>query len=154
MQILLEEYIVYFCKYFKKMNIKRAVLKYSDVVQLNLSEIDLTNTIFYSDKPFEDSAENDPPGVIRICPGVDLSGLDLSGCNFSRLKLMNVNFTGANLRGSMFIFTDLRGADFTKADLRDANLDGADFNSQYYEIDRAIICNTIMPDGGIRNYDC
>ncbi len=103
---------------------------------------------------FEDTAENDPAGVIRIYPGVNLSRLDLRGCNFSFIQLMNANFTGTNLQSAMFIFTDLRGADFTNADLRDANLDGAGFNSQYNEIDRAIICNTTMPNGKIRNYNC
>lgn len=59
---------------------------------------------------------------------VNFSGADLSGSNLARCGLAELNFQGAKL-----VNADLSGADLSSADLRDAVLDDADFSAAVLE---------------------
>jgi len=84
--------------------------------------------------------------------GIDLSGSNLSNANFAATALCDANLTGACLRDTTFSEFLLVGANLTNVDLSEAiiSLDGADID----RISGAILCNTIMPDGSIRNDHC
>jgi uncharacterized protein YjbI with pentapeptide repeats len=56
-------------------------------------------------------------------PGVNLSGLDLTGANLSGLDL-----TGANLSGITLLYANLEGCNFADANLINANLHCANLN--------------------------
>jgi hypothetical protein len=74
--------------------------------------------------------------------GANLSGADLENADFNYTSLTNANLVGANLAGASFRLLHLY-----EANLTGANLTGADLNA-------ALFCNTIMPDGTINNRDC
>ena len=154
-------------KQYSNLDVKRAVLTTGRLIYFIRMSVDVTDTLYVSDEEFYDSEGNQPSGLIRLHDDADLSGLDLNGCNFSRLDLANMNFSGTNLRGAIFICTQLKNPNFTNADLRDADLEDAEFDNPNFtnanlkdadiknaHLDNAIFCNTIMPDGGIRNYNC
>ncbi|MHC5826764.1 MAG: pentapeptide repeat-containing protein, partial [Nostoc sp.] len=103
-------FVVAFKHYLKKVYLKRTVLYVDDPNEINNCEANLTNAIYYNCRGFKDTAANDPPGVIRIYPGADLSGLDFSGCNLRNLDLKGVNLSCSNLRGANLIHTDLKNA--------------------------------------------
>ncbi|WP_448271185.1 pentapeptide repeat-containing protein [Nostoc sp. DSM 114160] len=132
-------FVVKFKHYLKKVYLKRTVLYVDDTNEINNCGANLTDAIYYNSDGFKDTAANDPPGVIRIYPGADLSGLDFSGCNLRNLDLQGVNLSGSNLRGANLIHTDLRNANLTNTDLRDTYL-------RYTDLQGAILCNTIMPE--------
>ncbi len=67
-----------------------------------------------------------------------------SNTDFSRADLARANFTSAGLTASSFRDADLRNTNFTLADLTGADLRGA-------RLDHAVFCQTVMPDGTIRN---
>jgi hypothetical protein len=108
------------------------------------------------------------------CPGVDLSGKDLSdanlpGANFfdanlSDAKLADANLfnatlartnlSGANVRRAVLARANLRRANlrhtnFTDANLRRADLLNADLGTTIFE--GASFCHTTMPDGSERS---
>ena len=56
-------------------------------------------------------------------------------------------YEGADLNN-----VNLKGAVLSEADLTDANLSWA--NLREADVEAAIPCNTLMPDGGTRNDDC
>ncbi len=76
------------------------------------------------------------------CPGVDLSGQNLTGADLSGADLEGANFTDAKLQGATFLSTfrcydgstdeprvDLVGANFTRADLTGATVTGASMDT-------------------------
>ncbi len=67
-----------------------------------------------------------------------------SQTNFSHADLAGANFTSAGLTSSDFQGADLSGVNFTLADLTGADLSGANLRG-------AVFCQTVMPDGTIRN---
>jgi hypothetical protein len=95
------------------------------------------------------------PGT-RCVPG---PGRDNAGCDFSfstvfrdrdasGSQLGKSNFRGADLRGA-----NLQGADLGGACLVGADLEGAKLGASV-DLDGAIFCNTVMPDGNIDNSGC
>ncbi len=112
-----------------------------------------------------------------------LTGADFRGADLSNIVFLGANLSGADLRGTTLTNTfftgganlesaDLRGAEmhgtfFTNAKLRNADLRGANLTKGSLEsadltgakIDGLVIsetyfCDTIMPDGSVRNDDC
>jgi uncharacterized protein YjbI with pentapeptide repeats len=84
--------------------------------------------------------------------GIDLSGANLSNAHFADSALCNANLTGACLRDTKFYEPLLVGANLTNVDLSESFI-----NLELANIDRirgAILCNTTMPDGSIRNDHC
>jgi len=81
-----------------------------------------------------------------------LSGANLSEANLTQSALCNANLTGACLRDTNLEEPSLDGANLTNVDLSESfiNLDMANIN----RISGAILCNTTMPDGSIRNDHC
>ncbi|MDJ0735400.1 MAG: pentapeptide repeat-containing protein [Nostocaceae cyanobacterium] len=80
---------------------------------------------------------------------VDFSGANLAGVDLSRFYLRSAKLSGSNLSAANLSKTKLEGADLRGANLSHANLwealtSGTDFTD-------AIFCQTIMPDGIIRN---
>lgn len=71
-----------------------------------------------------------------LCAGsnTNFSNADLHGANFTSAELTSANFRGADLTGTNFTLADLTGADLTDA-----------------KLDDAVYCQTVMPDGTIRN---
>ena len=59
---------------------------------------------------------------------------------------------GADFKGADLNNVNLKGAVLSEADLTDANLSWA--NLREADVEAAIPCNTLMPDGGTRNDDC
>ena len=74
--------------------------------------------------------------------GANLEGANLYGASLTKAFLTKASLTKANLRGA-----DLRGADLSGAVLRDSELD-------YAVLNKAILCNTFMPDGQRIFQDC
>ena len=74
-------------------------------------------------------------GTIKVGPGCNLSGLDLSGVNFSSLKmnLSKINFRDATLYKARFAYTNLIHADFEGANLEDANFYEADLRNTEFK---------------------
>ena len=72
----------------------------------------------------------------------------MSICDARGAILANTNFTGADASGADFRAAVLNGACFVDADLTDARIDNSTV------LDRAIFCNTVMPDGSIDNSGC
>lgn len=93
--------------------------------------------------------------------GAELSGVNATGSNFSardddpqfRTTLRNANFRGANLENADFGFADLSGATFRGASLRNANFRDAILDGTA-ALQGAILCDTIMSDGGVTGKDC
>ncbi len=63
-------------------------------------------------------------------------GVEMYQCAFAR-----ADFSNANIRGAILKYSFFWNANFSNADLRDA--------IGFYNIDKAIFSNTIMPDGSI-----
>ncbi len=61
--------------------------------------------------------------------GVDFSGMDLSGGNFTNAILVYANFSGADLGGAHFDGANIRGADFSGADISGTSFVGAVYDS-------------------------
>jgi len=86
--------------------------------------------------------------------GKNTSGCDFSGStaffegDFRGANLSNSNFTGAQLAHGDFRGANLSGACLVSANLLDAKL-GASVN-----LDKAVLCHTLMPDGSIEERDC
>ncbi len=113
------------------------------------------------------------------CPGANMRGVDLSEIMYDYTNVGRPGgvLKGANLRGADFTGAKLHGVEFTAADLRDAILREADLSSTYLyqadlrgadltrakflhadmeetKLEGAIFCDTLMPDGTIRNDSC
>ena len=65
----------------------------------------------------------------RVCQNCDMSGMDLSGYDFTETVVTYTNFQGADLRNVDWSNSDLSGAFLEGADLRNADLS----NSYFYE---------------------
>lgn len=95
------------------------------------------------------------PGT-RCIPG---SGRDNAGCDFS----VSTTFRGRDASGSQLSRTSFRGSDLSGADLQGsdlggaclvgANLEGAKLGPSV-DLDGAIFCNTVMPDGSRNDSGC
>jgi hypothetical protein len=95
------------------------------------------------------------PGT-RCTPG---RGSNASGCDFSgSTALFEGDFRGANLSHSNFTGAQLAKADFRGANLSGACLVGANLHAaklgSSVNLDKAIFCRTLMPDGSINDEDC
>jgi uncharacterized protein YjbI with pentapeptide repeats len=126
--------------------------------------------------------EGEPPTNIKL-RGIILSGADLSNVRLEGANLKSSTFRGtgldeASLRGANLENTDLSGASLCKTKFGGANLSGAIFRGAFIEetefsnadlsyadlkgavgieisyLDGATFCETIMPDGSIRNDNC
>lgn len=105
--------------------------------------------------------------------GVDLRGAILSGISFHGSSLRGANLQGANLQAAEFDMADLSAANLSEADLTNAylslsiltgaNLQGAiltNVDLRYargadsVDLTAAQFCNTVLPDGSIRNDHC
>jgi hypothetical protein len=79
--------------------------------------------------------------------GVDLRGKNLRGANLSGALIEDANLCGADLRGTNLQHTDFRFANLTRVDFRGTNLSTAN-------LDGALLCQTIRPNGTRDNSDC
>ncbi len=77
----------------------------------------------------------------------DLTRADLGGALLADVSLEGANLEGANLNGA-----DLSGAALRGANLKDAKLLGTKVSAS--ELERAILCNTLMPNGQIEFSGC
>jgi uncharacterized protein YjbI with pentapeptide repeats len=140
-------------------------------VDLNHANLNVADVGDIRDLP---AGQNDLRGI--NFSGANLTRADLSFVNLSGANLSSTNLESAILLGSILIAADLRdaildyaelGGELVNADLREAslhctrlidtnltraNLMGAEFAATGEG--RVIFCNTIMPDGTIRNDDC
>lgn len=82
-----------------------------------------------------------------------LSRANLTGANLSRIDSLNVDFYGANLTDADLSGARLRFANFGNANLTRANLRGASIDVDAQTVG-AVFCNTIMPDGSVRDDNC
>ena len=78
----------------------------------------------------------------------DLSGANLQDVNFMRTNLRQADLRYSNLSHANFIWANLSGADLRGATLLDAII------SESRNLDEAIFCKTIMPDGRLNNSNC
>jgi len=114
---------------------------------------------------FLDLPEADLPNADLTAADLEeanLSGSDLRNASFRQADLENINLQDANLEGASFRDADLEDANLSGANLRlvylaganlaGANLTGADLS--LVNLDTASYCQTIMPDGSVRNDDC
>jgi hypothetical protein len=96
------------------------------------------------------------PGGTTCAPG---KGKNTSGCDFAHSTVFaNKDVRGANLSHNNFFAADLRGADFRGSNLSggcfvSADLTGAKLGSSV-NLDKAVFCNTTMPDGTINDSGC
>ena len=81
--------------------------------------------------------------------GVDFSGANLAGVDLNGFYLRNIKFNGSNFEKTNLSNADLEGANLEGANLADANLYKAKITNTNFN--NAVFCNTIMPDGSIRN---
>ncbi len=98
--------------------------------------------------------------------GTELSEAILNGANLSEARggqanFINTSFVNANLSRAEMYQCSFNGANFSHAILRDAfvnysSFDGANFTNAdlrsvegFYNIRKAIFCNTIMPDESV-----
>ena len=99
--------------------------------------------------------------------GADLSKAYLVHTNFHGANLNNANLAGAYLNGARLTRVFLVGTNFRKAELELANFaeatfDNVDFSEAYLlhavitkeQFERAILCQTVMPDASKSNRDC
>ena len=91
------------------------------------------------------------------CEGADFEGVDLGaeflGNNLNDgLDLTGANLRSANMKDIDLYLADLTGADLTGADLTNSNLSFANLRGS--DMEGAILCNTLMPDGGTANESC
>ena len=84
-------------------------------------------------------------GNCKKCP---LLGVDISGKYLNHKVLVQANLIGANLRGA-----NLNWGNLKEANLKEANLEGANMEN-IRNLDSAIKCKTIMPDGKEENSGC
>lgn len=96
------------------------------------------------------------PGGSTCVPG---RGKNNSGCDFSSsTAFVDANARGANLSNTNFRDADAYGADFRGANLSgacfvDASLFGAKLGASV-NLNGAIFCRTVMPDGSIDDSGC
>jgi len=81
----------------------------------------------------------------------NLTGINLSYATLQNAKLVGTNLTNANLYGASLKHVDFSGANLSGADLRYANLTYANLTGT---TGFPRTCNTIWPDGSIRNNSC
>ena len=81
------------------------------------------------------------------CQGAYLRAADLRGANLSGADLRRANLGDADLSGAILGDADLSSANLWGADLTGADLSWADLTG-------ALICDTSMPDGSVRNDSC
>jgi uncharacterized protein YjbI with pentapeptide repeats len=81
------------------------------------------------------------------CRDCDLSGANLQGFNLTGLDLTGSDLFGARLSSANLGGVNLLGADLRRADLFNANTNGTIFRG-------ALFCQTVMPDGNLRNDNC
>lgn len=92
----------------------------------------------------------------------DLNGANLEKTILTRTDLRMADLRSANLRSANLVEADLSGADLENADLFGADLRGAKLAGDDVDgltildadIDKAIFCRTIMPDGKENNSKC
>jgi hypothetical protein len=96
------------------------------------------------------------PGGTQCVPG---RGKNNSGCDFFQSTaffeqdVRGSNLSNINLRGAAAWKADFRGANLSGACLVDANLLGAKLGASV-NLDKAILCRTVLPDGRIDNSSC
>ncbi len=69
-------------------------------------------------------------------PGINLSNMDLSNCDFSNSYLVGANFKKANLKGAKFTFADIRFSDFSGANLENATFVGVKYTDALFSVDK------------------
>jgi uncharacterized protein YjbI with pentapeptide repeats len=88
----------------------------------------------------------------------DLGGASIDRADLTGAKLFKANLEGADLNKAILkhvnlSHANLKNADVERADLTGANLIGADVTG-IRGLDKAILCNTLMPDGTISRRNC
>lgn len=110
---------------FAGAELNRTVLRHSYLTRANFEEASLINC---------DWASNE---LIESC--------------FRRAILRDGRFGGCTLVGADFTKAKLRDVDFTRAVLIEANFLGAEVNASVFDREGIVFCNTVMPDGTVRN---
>jgi uncharacterized protein YjbI with pentapeptide repeats len=83
----------------------------------------------------------------------ELTNANLSNANMTKALLFSVELDETNLTGVKLIKAQLQHINFEDINLRDADLSGAKVQGTT-KFKRAILCNTIMPDGKKDNSGC
>ena len=78
----------------------------------------------------------------------NLSGANLHNVNFMRTNLRQADLRYSNLSHANLIWANLSGADLRGATLLDAII------SESRNLDKAVFCETTMPDGRLNNANC
>ncbi len=89
--------------------------------------------------------------------GVDLSGANLRFANLKGVNLLLADLSEADLTGADLTGANLNNVNFKDAVLRDADLTDANLSWAILkdaDMEGAIMCNTLMPDGGTANSGC
>ena len=122
---------------------------FSDTIIRDVSFMNTTSKGFTKEQLYSTQSYKDKDLTQVYLDENDLSGWNFSGQNltlagFIRATLSGTNFTNANLTSAEFTSAKLTGANFTAADLRGASIYGTTGSPVY--------CNTIMPDGVVKNF--
>ncbi len=130
-----------------------AFLGYADLTGANLSNVDLLQaSVAYAKADGIDLTGSEMSATSTTHASFVGAHLARAQCilcaasntDFSKADLTHANLTSAGLTASNFTHADLRGANFTLADLTGADLTDA-------RLDHAVFCQTVMPDGSVRN---
>ena len=96
--------------------------------------------------------ENANLSNIKVLKDSSFKEANLKNANLENACLRNSDFRNADLSGANLKNADLRGAYFHYTILENANLTNTNFKNSAidkYDLEKAILCNTIMPDGSI-----
>lgn len=149
-------------------NLKRVNLSHGDLSGSNLVQANLSWAKLRGAKLIEANLRSSRIDDAYM-DDADLSGADVSEANLTGCTLVHANMSGSklletNLTNAKVICANLSGADLCGANLRDAmlyetNLDEADLGGADltgvrwggdYQVERAFLKDTIMPDGSKR----
>ncbi|MEM8638253.1 MAG: pentapeptide repeat-containing protein [Cyanobacteria bacterium P01_G01_bin.54] len=145
----------------KKLDLQGADLRGFNFKRANLSEINLAGA------KLRDANLQESSLLKANLKGADLQRANLENVDFSLANLKSTNLSNTNLQRTLFVFTNLKKADFWGVDLKgaylsnvnlkraslwNANLQGADL--QEVNLKGVQYCNTIMPNGEVKNDDC
>ena len=121
---------------------------FPDTPQRNLAKLKLM-TLKLSPSPdvLPDNSLSGEAAKKQLLETKECVGCDLTGAYLWKAELGESNLRGVDLRGAY-----LRGANLVGANFNNAKLNGADLKET--NLQKAIFCNTTMPDGSINNNDC
>lgn len=122
--------------------------KGADLEGAGLGTADVSKTDFTNANPSNTQLSFAGMTIVEA-PGANLSGAVLAYGNISGAKLKGANLSKVGLSSSDAIGVDLTGANITGINLSDADLTGSKLDGA--DLTDADYCNTIIPDGTVKN---